>query len=239
MFSTPAVPIRARRFDVSAVLDLASKSTSTVRLESCCVTILFRTSVFPSMAMSQILYSSILGLYLILALQSLSKLSRRLRYVRLKQANGCEDPPKYPHQDPIWGFDLYHKMKQAGQDGNWLSTSKRLFQGYGKTYEVNLIGEKMIHTMDPRNMQTVWANNNKDWGLQPLREGLASPFFGKAILNSDGLDWQYSRSLIKPTFARIEVANLKSLGKHTDRFLARLPRDGSTIDLQELLSYLV
>lgn len=169
----------------------------------------------------------------------ISRIRRRLRYIWSRRANGCQDPPKYPHRDPIWGLDLFFDQERAGKQGIWLPTSKRLFKENGKTYEVNLLGRRMIHTMNAENIQSAWATKYKDWGLQPLREGLAVPFFDKGINTTDGEYWQHSRSLIRPTFARTEVANFKSLEKHTDRFLARVPRDGSLIDLQALFSCLV
>ena len=184
-------------------------------------------------------FLALCGICCFVILNAISRLRRRLKYVWAKRANSCEDPPKYPHKDPIWGLDLFYAQKRAGEQRIWLSTSKRLFRENGKTYEINLLGQRVIHTMDPRNIQTAWANNFKDWGLQPLREGLAVPFYDKGINTTDGEFWQHSRALIRPTFARTEVANFKSLGKHTDRFLTRVPRDGSTVDVQALFSCLV
>ena len=97
----------------------------------------------------------------------------------------------------------------------------------------------MIHTMDARNIETAWAHNYKDWGLQPLREGLAVPFFDKGINTTDGEFWQYSRSLIRPTFARTEVENFASLEKDAGRFLTRVPRDDSKVHVQKLFSCFV
>ena len=172
-------------------------------------------------------------------LYTISRIQRRLRYEWYKRANGCGEPRNYSHKDPIWGLDLFYAQKRAGEKGVWLPTSKRLFKENGKTYKINLLGETMIHTMDPRNIQAAWAINFKDWGLQPFREGLAVPFFDRGINTTDGEFWHYSRTLIRPTFARTEVADFESLEKHTKRFLTRIPRDGSTVDVQELFSCLV
>ena len=77
------------------------------------------------------------------------------------------------------------------------------------------------------------------WGLQPLREGIAVPFFDHGINTTDGAFHQYSRSLVRPTFARTAVANLGFLEKHTDHLVAQLPKDGATVDLQPFFSCLV
>ncbi|KUJ09387.1 N-alkane-inducible cytochrome P450 [Mollisia scopiformis] len=155
----------------------------------------------------------------------------------LKQ-HGCEEPRKYPHKDPLLGLDYWRAQREAAQKSQWLPTSKRLFAKYGKTYEVNNLGQRMIHTMEPQNIQSVWATNFNSWGLQPLREGIAVPFFNHGINTTDGDFWRHSRALVRPTFARIEVANLGFLEKHVDRLFDQLPIDGSTTDLQPLFSCL-
>ena len=178
-------------------------------------------------------------IWLLIAAYAILKLSQRVSYLWQRRANSCGEPPRYPHKDPIWGLDLFYAQKWAGENGVWLPTSKRLFKENGKTYKINLLGTPMIHTMDPKNIQAAWAINFKDWGLEPFRKGLAVPFFDKGINTTDGDFWHHSRSLIRPTFARTEVANFKSLEKHTDRFMTRIPWDGSTVDVQKLFSCLV
>ena len=167
------------------------------------------------------------------------KLTRYFAYVRAKKAHGCEEPPRYPHKEPFLGLDYWWSQKKAAQQSRWLQTSKDLFAKNGKTYEINNLGQRMIHTMEVQNIQSVWATDFKNWGLQPLREGIAVPFFDHGINTTDGDFWRHSRALIRPTFARTEVANLESLGKHVDRLLKQLPEDGSMIDLQPLFSRLV
>lgn len=57
---------------------------------------------------------------------------------------------------------------------------------------MNILGQKLIKTMDSSNIQTILALKFKDFGLQPMREGLAKPFFDKGINTTDGHFWQYS-----------------------------------------------
>jgi cytochrome P450 monooxygenase len=93
--------------------------------------------------------------------------------------------------------------------------------------------------MDSKNIQAVLGLNSKDYGLQPLREGLAMPLFDHGINATDGEYWQYSRSLIKPTFSRTEICNFESLEFHFKRLQELLPTDGATVDLYPLFSRLV
>ena len=179
------------------------------------------------------------SLLLFVTLFAIFKAIRHVLYIRAKRANHCEEPPKYPHKDPFLGLDYWRDQKKAAQNSQWLPTSKALFAKYGKTYEINNLGQRMIHTMEVQNIQSVWAADFKNWGLQPLRDGIAVPFFDKGINTTDGDFWKHSRALVRPTFARNEIANLDSLGKHVDRLFKQLPTDGSTVDLQPLISCLV
>jgi hypothetical protein len=167
------------------------------------------------------------------------RLTKYTQYVLARSRHGCKDPIKYPHKDPILGLDYWFEQRRAAQESRWLPTSKALFSRFGKTYEINNLGQRMIHTMDVKNIQHVWATDFRNWGLQPLREGIAEPFFGHGLNTTDGELWKHSRALVRPTFNRTEIANLNLLGGHVDRLLQQLPVDESTVDLQPLFSRLV
>lgn len=65
------------------------------------------------------------------------------------------------------------------------------------------------------------------------------PLFDHGINTTDGEFWQYSRSLIGPTFSRAEICNFSSLEVHVGRLLDLIPRNRSEFDLQPLFSRLV
>ena len=77
------------------------------------------------------------------------------------------------------------------------------------------------------------------WGLQPYREYLMEPLFGRAIMTMDGDYHQRSRAIVRPTFAKSKVSDLAFLEKLTNLLLTKLPTNGSTIDLQPLFLSLV
>ena len=146
---------------------------------------------------------------------------------------------KISSQRSILGLDLLIKDTKEHTKSVYLAEIMRQYEAYGKTHEIRFLNARMIRTMDPKNIQAVLGLNAKDFGLQPLREGLAMPLFGRGINTTDGEAWQHSRSLIKPTFSRVEICNLSSLESHVGRLLDLLPQDGSEFDLQPLLSRLV
>lgn len=89
-------------------------------------------------------------------------------------------------------------------------------------------------TIEPENVKTMLATNFKDWNLPDMRKDAFIPLFGRGIFTTDGAEWQHSRELLRPNFARSQVSDLEMLDGHVDSLLQAIPRDGSTVDLQDL-----
>ena len=167
------------------------------------------------------------------------KLRNWIYYCRERRRRGCSEPPTYRHRDPFLGLDLSIVEKRVYQDGHVFAWNKDLFRRYGRTYQVNSLGTRVIRTMDKENIKSILATNFHNFGLEPIREGSARPFFDQGINTTDGTFWEYCRAMVKPTFSRVEICNLTSLEKHLEQLIALIPKDGSTIDLQPLFSRLV
>jgi cytochrome P450 monooxygenase len=165
----------------------------------------------------------------------------RWRYARSRQMKelGCEEPPKYPHKDHVFGLDLFFDNVKALQNRRFLDSIKENFDKYGQTFEALSLGKIGIHTNDPKNLQAVHALHFSDYGVQPIRRAPALPFLGEGVFTMDGPFWERSRALIRPTFTRSNVANLPAFEVHFQKFLKLIPADGSTLDLQPLLHKLV
>ena len=168
--------------------------------------------------------------------------SRALFYAKVRQAerrNGCLPPPKYAHKDPLLGLDMFFDQFNAMKRGNTGETERERFRKYGKTFEANSWGTRCIHTMEAANIQVVLAQCFDRFGVEPMRLHIGEPFIGKGVFSTDGAYWQYSRELIKPIFARAQVADLGALDCHVNRMMNRIPCDGSVVDLQALLKLMV
>ena len=152
---------------------------------------------------------------------------------------GCQRPPRYPHRDPIWGYDLYLERAEATQRGHLLRLHERHFTLYGKTFEERFFNAKVINTMEAANIQQVASTSFQDWGKVSSRSSSASPVLGKGIFSEDGVFWKHSRDLIKPTFARSEISEVNTLCAFVDRLMGSIPRDGATVDIQPLMHQLV
>ena len=153
--------------------------------------------------------------------------------------HGCQKPPKYPHKLP-YGIDLLRARLAAIKAGRYNKLYLEQFQTYGKTWEENLAGTRVINTMEPANFQQVAVLSFQDYGKPSMRNKALSPFLGNGIFSQDGPQWKHSRDLIKPLFTRAELSNdVESFKIYVDRLFSLIPCDGSTVDLQPLLLKMV
>ncbi|PQE17817.1 Cytochrome P450 family protein [Rutstroemia sp. NJR-2017a BVV2] len=140
----------------------------------------------------------------------------------------------YKHLDPIFGFDLLTKKIKYTKAGKLLALDEELFAEYGKTLHTLFFGRNHWMTMDPLMIQTVAATHADKFGSAPSNRKPAGPLLGDGAFTTDGHIWKRSRELLQPVFSRSQVSQLSGLETHLKRFLERIPRDGSTIDIQPL-----
>ncbi len=93
----------------------------------------------------------------------------------------------------------------------------------------------MLFTVDAENVKTILASKFKDYELSFRRKSSFYPLLGHGIFTNDGMDWKHSRELLRPNFARDQVADLDNFEEHLDAMIDTIPMDGQTpVDLQEL-----
>lgn len=176
---------------------------------------------------------------LVVALTFLYQTWRRSMERRaFKIRHGCKDPPRYPHRDQRWGSDLARVRMDAMKNGRLFELYFSQFELYGKTFEENWKGQKLINTMEPTNIRQITTIAFGDYCKDPGRARAQAPFLGPSIF-SDGPIWEQARALVNPTFARAEIADLDHLASFADKFMELIPDDGSTVDMQPLLHRLV
>lgn len=180
-------------------------------------------------------FSALWALGLLICVYAYKKWSTHTAFRRAMLQFGCQRPRRYPHRDPIWGYDLYRLREQAMKAGHFYQLYDLHFKLHGKTFEELFFGTKVINTMERDNIQRVAVYSFQDWGKNSSRNSAFAPVFGDGIFTQDGAAWKHSRELIKPLFTRSEIADLRPLPTYTDRLLGLLPRDGRTTDVQPLL----
>lgn len=147
--------------------------------------------------------------------------------------HGCQPPPRFPSKDPIFGLDFVLKNVRTFRNHVYLQELLNRYRVLGTTYSVRVFSRRGIITCDPENIKTILSTRFKDYSLGN-RTAIMGPLLGKGIFVNDGEQWSHSRALLRPNFVRDQIADLGMLEEHLKNLLALVPRDGTTVDLQEL-----
>ena len=158
---------------------------------------------------------------------------------RHARRNGCQNPPKRSTYDPILGLGYKIRDLKLISEGKILPDGESLHHQYGLTFCETSIFGKSIKTACQENIRTIFGSEAKAWGVEPFRHTGFLPFCGDGILSTDGEKWERSRNLLKPAFLRSNISDLTSFEGLASALLERLPIDGSTVDLDPLLSDMV
>lgn len=184
------------------------------------------------------------GLLLVWTARSVNLYLMRRRF---KQQHGCQPVRKwFYNRDPLLGLDAIFNMirrSNAGTVLDWVHWRSRTYgPTFGTRMGMNLPGwlgggasGYAFSTTDPENIKAVLATRFKDYGHGNTRTGSFGPLLGNGIFVVDGARWHESRALLRPNFAREQVADLESLERHLGLFLSLIPRSGDvTVDLKTL-----
>ncbi|KAM7208909.1 cytochrome P450 [Naviculisporaceae sp. PSN 640] len=149
---------------------------------------------------------------------------------------GCAQPAFYPHKDPILGLDILPSTLGALKAHRLLDLLRERFAQYGNTHYTLALGRWTLITCEPENIRTILSTKIEDYPIAGPRLHATLPLLGpKSVFTSNGEVWHSARAAIRPAFVRELVADLWCFDKHIYNMLARIPRDGSTFDLQVLL----
>ena len=157
-----------------------------------------------------------------------------LRRRQFKLEHGCQPlTHKYPNKDPILGIDGILRNMKATKEHRLLAQGVQNFRNYGNTMSSIIFGQNIIATTEPQNIKTILSLSFKDFGIAQRQDTLG-PLLGFGIFTTDGEMWAHSRAMIRPNFTRDQVGDLPAFERHIKELFKLIPRDGSTVDLQEL-----
>ncbi|KAH7316614.1 cytochrome P450 [Stachybotrys elegans] len=150
--------------------------------------------------------------------------------------HNCQPAPSYPHSDPLLGIDWTMTLMRKAQANETLQWFHGLYTEVGNTHWNNNLGTWNLTTNEPENVKAILATQFESWPIASLRLRFGLLALGPhAIFSTNGHEWQEARAMIRPSFVRNQIADFECIEKHMCNFLARLPSDGSKIDLQDLL----
>lgn len=162
-----------------------------------------------------------------------TKITLYLARQRMIKENGCKPCRARFNKDPIFGLDVMKMMAENSKKHIILQENKKRFERLGTTFHTRLVTLPIIATCEPENIKTVLSLKFKDFSISH-RDTAFTPLLGHGIFNADGEIWANSRQLLRPNFARDQVADIEAFERHFKLMLKHIPRDGATVDLQEL-----
>lgn len=160
-------------------------------------------------------------------------ISWHLRYRQFHRSHGCQRLRSAPSKDPILGLDHFFRLGKAAHNSRYLEQFQQWFQEVGSTFGVNLMGDYLIFTNEPKNVQAVLVTKFNDFEIGQRRRDNSAELLGIGVFNADGRTWEHGRALVRPNFTRKQVADLGLFEKHVQCLFQALPTDGTAVDIQE------
>ncbi|TVY12831.1 Cytochrome P450 monooxygenase fsdH [Lachnellula arida] len=156
-------------------------------------------------------------------------LSRR----QFRALNGCQSVTnQYPSK--WFGINFILDASKSHGERRYLDALTDNFRRIGYTHEVRALGGTSIWTVEPENIKAVLTTKFKDFSLGN-RPAVMGPLLGRGVFVTDGEEWSHSRALLRPNFAKEQVADLSMIERHMQQMLKNIPDDGNTIDLMDLI----
>ncbi|KAH7073092.1 cytochrome P450 52A12 [Paraphoma chrysanthemicola] len=152
---------------------------------------------------------------------------------RMIKEHGCKPNHVRFNKDPIFGLDVVKMMSKNSKNHVTLRESEKRFEKLGNTFHSRIVNFPVIMTNEPEIAKTILSLKFKDYTMSN-RTVAFKPLLGHGIFNSDGEKWANSRHMLRPNFARDQIADIKAFESHFQMMLKHIPTDGSTVDLQEL-----
>ncbi|KAK4155141.1 mannan endo-1 6-alpha-mannosidase DCW1 [Chaetomidium leptoderma] len=171
-----------------------------------------------------------------LALRTSLSLFNRYRFECRARALGCGPVALYPHKDPVLGLDGFVEGLRALNSHTLLHLYSNRFASYGNTHYAIALGRWLLMTNEVENIKAILGTKMDDWPIDGPRLLSTLPVLGPdSIFTSNGEAWHRARAMVRPSFVRDQVADLKCFDRHIKSMLAALPDDGTTFDIQSLL----
>ena len=159
------------------------------------------------------------------------------RRAMIKQ-HGCKPMREFPDLNSfpnnIIGIKEVKRSLEAVKEHRLLAHNRSRFLNNGNNTHFKIMFTDLMQTLEPENLKTIMALDFKKWGLGKRRRDAFVPLLGHGIFTTDGAAWHNSRELLRPNFVRSQVGDLATFEIHVVQLIKAIPKDGSTVDLQEL-----
>ena len=177
----------------------------------------------------------LLGVVILITIQLISlKIDKRRARNAKSKLLGCVKASAYPLKDPFFGVDYVYEAIKAAKSKTFLQQKRDHYERYGNTFTTQISTFPVINTIEPENIKQVLFSTYKDYEVGLPRRNAFSQILGNCIFTNDGSQWEHSRTMLRPLFSKQHTGDLSILESHFKDMIGAIPRDGSTIDLNEL-----
>lgn len=149
-----------------------------------------------------------------------------------KPIQPCSELNSFP--DNIIGIREAKRIVGATKNHRLMAHNRGRSLRNGHHTYFKILFTNFIQTLEPENIKTMLALDFKKWGLGDRRKHAFIPLLGHGIFTTDGAAWHNSRELLRPNFVRSQVGDLATFEIHVDQLIRAIPKDGSTVNLQDL-----
>ena len=102
---------------------------------------------------------------------------------------GCKPPPLAANKLPF-GIDQIQRALTADAEKRFPDMLvERVSEMGAPTFQTNLIGNEILFTVEPKNIQALLATQFSDFCLGKVRRGNFFPLLGNGIFTQDGKAW--------------------------------------------------
>lgn len=155
-----------------------------------------------------------------------SAIIRPILLARKSRALGCGSIPVEPKRWPL-GIDMVREGLKADREQRTPLFMADRFRAMGRyTFGINILGSAAVVTAEPKNVQAVLASQFGDFAMGRARQTVLKSILGRSIFSVDGEAWHAAREIVRPIFARENIANLELLEKHMQTFFACIEAPG-------------
>jgi hypothetical protein len=121
----------------------------------------------------------ILGLFSIIAWHTLQQGRIHLNRLKITRERKCQPPTAIPQRDPIFGLDIVLKIFKSFEERKRNLSLTELVKTYGPTHQSKPYGTTRVFSIEPQNLQAVFATDFGSFGVEPLRLFIFKPFIGR------------------------------------------------------------
>ncbi|CAK9437223.1 uncharacterized protein LODBEIA_P16010 [Lodderomyces beijingensis] len=140
--------------------------------------------------------------------------------------------------DGWFGFKTGRLTVKYQKEGTAVAISQQRFREVDHpevfTYQDRIFGQTVVITKDPENIKAMLATQFSDFVLGERLKAFG-PLLGEGIFTLDHAGWKDSRAMLRPQFAREQVAHVRSLEPHIQYLFKHIDlHKGEYFDIQEL-----